>query len=72
MFIEKLVNRRAAVQAGGKGWNHPHAFGFQGRNHAVVMAGVVRQQVRAQDQNTHGAGRGSAAGRWQWQFVGAL
>ena len=30
VFVEKLVDRGAAVQAGGKGRNHPHALGFQG------------------------------------------
>ena len=30
VVVEKLVDRGAAVQAGGKGRNHPHALGFQG------------------------------------------
>ena len=36
------------------------------------MAGVVGQQIGAQNQNTHGTHWRSTPRRWQWQLLGAL
>ena len=63
---EELVDRRPGIQSGGEGRNDPQTPCLQGRDHAVVVPGVVGQQIRAQHQHPDRS-RGAWAG-WGWQL----
>ena len=67
---EKSINGWAGVQAGCKSRNHAQTLGLQGRNHAIVMTRIARQQIRTQQQNTDGAFHRNAL--WQRQGLGVF
>jgi hypothetical protein len=62
--LEETVHGGARIQAAGKGRDHPQPTRLQRSNDRVVMRGVARQQIRAQQQQAHG-GLVLAAVSWQ-------
>ena len=65
IFKEVFVDGGSAVQARCKAGDDAQSARFEGCDHAVVVTGVVGQQVRAQHQQTHRAMDGSLGGRGQ-------
>ena len=52
---EKGVNGGARVQAAGESGNDLKALRFQSFDHAIIMAGVLAEQIRAQHKQSDGA-----------------
>ena len=62
---QKSLDGRPRVQPGGKHGHHVQSTGFQRVDHAVVMAGVPGQQVRAHQQQADRSARAGGGQRFR-------
>ncbi len=55
ILLEEFLHSRARIQTIGKGRDRPQAAPFKGRNHAVIMTCIPRQNIGPQQDQTNAA-----------------